>query len=68
MSNASQKLAQQYRQTFGSPAGEDVLHDLEMAFSHRALTGKDPHMTTVRAAQHDVVMYIQSMMEAKGDE
>ena len=62
MSNESQKLA------FGTPAGEDVLHDLEMAFSHRALTGKDPHMTTVRAAQHDVVMYIQAMMESKGDE
>jgi hypothetical protein len=44
---------------FGSPEGKQVLEDLTLRFVPEALTTKDQHSTTVRAAQADVIRYIE---------
>lgn len=61
-------ISQRYRALFDSPNGEAVLSDLKAQFYDLpSLAAPDPHMTTVRAAQRDVVQYIIDFVEGRDE-
>ena len=54
--------ARQYLRVFSSPEGQGVLAHLKAVFSDRMMIAKNEHETIVRAAQHDVIVQIESMI------
>lgn len=57
------KLDIAYMGMFKSPDGQIVLADLIRLFVPIALVTTEPHKTIVRAAQSDVITYIQRRIE-----
>ena len=62
------KIAQATRACFDTPSGKIVLDDLKKQFYDVQITVMDPHVTAIRAAQHDVVLYILDAIEGIRDE
>lgn len=59
---ALNKKAERFKLLFSSPAGAEVLRDLKTEFDAGTLAAATPHETTIRAAQHDVIHYIEQLI------
>lgn len=67
MNKAYEQLVENYRATFGSPSGRDVLEDLEKAFHVHHTTFKNgmPEEMIFNEGERSVVLYIKGLMEYK---
>ena len=63
-----QKRAIPFHNIFSSPEGQEVLDALKAEFSPAALCHESPHQTIVRAAQRDVIEYIDIMIKLREEE
>lgn len=61
------QTSKQYKQTFNSEYGKAVLQDLRENFEHTSLVADNPHQTVVRAAQREIIDYIQRMVRFEGE-
>ncbi len=62
------KKAIPFHQTFGSPNGLEVLAVLKAEFCPSELCQESPHLTVVRAAQRDVIEYIERMIKLREED
>lgn len=62
------QLSKQYKVTFGEEHGRAVLLDLRQQFEHNTLIADNPHDMVVRAAQREMIDYINRMLRLEGDE
>jgi len=60
-----QKKAIPFSNVFGTPEGQEVLAALKAEFAPTILCTDSPHMTVVRAAQRDVIEYIESLIKLR---
>ncbi len=60
-----QRKAVPFHNVFGSPEGAEVLEIIKQEFDPDILCGIDEHETVVRAAQRDVVRYIEKMIKLR---
>jgi hypothetical protein len=56
------ELVSFYKQCFSSPAGEQVLKDLESAYGNRLSYSKDPYDTAFKEGQRSLLLRIKSMI------
>ena len=65
MTEKKEQVANSYARIMATPEGQVVMADLEATFKERMICGTNLGVETVamRAAQHDVVMYIKRMTE-----
>ncbi|REK56686.1 MAG: hypothetical protein DWQ49_09960 [Bacteroidetes bacterium] len=61
------RLSQAFKRVFNSSDGKVVLEELNKEFGYPQLAGPDPHLTVVRAAQFDVLKYIDLLINYKGE-
>ena len=52
-----------FSQLFSSPVGKEVLTEIKLQFDGLFLVGKSEHETVVKAAQRDVVHWIEEIIE-----
>jgi len=57
-----------YKLVFKGTNGEAILKDLKAEFRKLSVVAATPHETTIRAAQYDVLDYIEKMINFKGEE
>lgn len=57
-----------YKRLFKGEDGKKVLQDLKAEFRKSSVVGATPHETTIRAAQYDVLDYIEKMINFKGED
>lgn len=62
------KKAAPYKRLFGGEDGKKVLLDLKNEFRRTSVVGTTVHETTIRAAQYDVLDYIDKMINLEGEE
>ena len=60
-----QKKAIPFHNVFSSPEGQEILDALRAEFCPAALCTDSPHETIVRAAQRDVIEYIEIMIKLR---
>ena len=60
-----QKKAVPFHNVFSSPEGQEVFNILKTEFAPAALCADSPHETIVRAAQRDVIEYIEIMIKLR---
>ncbi len=56
-----------YKRVFASPDGKVVLDDLKAAFNQKLNVMGDPFATHVRVGNHEVLQYIEEIMEVEED-
>jgi hypothetical protein len=56
------RLADMYKRVFISPAGQDVLDDLEATYDGNLAVTGDTHRTYYNLGQRDVVRYIKALI------
>lgn len=56
------KKSMPYKKVFTSEDGKHVLKDLKREFKNISVTAPTPHETVVRAAQYDMLDYIEKMI------
>lgn len=54
------RISQRYKNVFSTPDGKEVLEDLELLFDPPEVVAATEHATIIKAAQRDVMRYIQS--------
>ena len=57
-----------YKRLFNSVDGETVIKDLKAEFNKPSVVADSPHETVIRAAQYDVLDYIEKQINFKGEE
>ena len=57
-----------WKRLFKGVDGEIVLKDLKAEFRRMSVVANTPHETTIRAAQYDVLDYIEKMINFKGED
>jgi len=57
-----------FKRLFKGIDGEAVLKDLKAEFRNVSVVANTPHETTIRAAQYDVLDYIDKMINFKGED
>lgn len=62
------KKSMPYKKVFASEDGKEVLKDLRHEFKSISVTAPTPHETVIRAAQYDVLDYIEKMITIKAGE
>lgn len=58
----AQGKASVFAEVFNNPQGEEVLQEIKIQFDVDVLCVADPHETTIRAAQRDVVRWIEEVI------
>ena len=59
----AQAKASNFSELFRSPIGQEVLKELKEEFDVQVLCAADAHETIIRAAQRDVVRWIDEVIE-----
>ncbi len=59
----AQSKATNFSELFRSPIGKEVLEDLKEQFEPESLCVENQHETIIRAAQRDVVRWIEEVIE-----
>ncbi len=59
------ELVNNYKQCFTSPAGEEVLKDLEAAYGNKISFSKDPYETAFKEGQRSLFLRIKSMTKER---
>ena len=62
------KRAAPYKRVFNGEDGKVVLRDLKAEFRRLSVVAETSHETIIRAAQYDVLDYIEKMINIKGEE
>ena len=62
------KRSAPFKRVFQGEDGKKVLQDLKAEFRKLSVVAETPHETIVRAAQYDVLDYIDKMINIKGEE
>jgi len=57
-----------YKTVFATEEGKKVLLDLKQEFRKLSVAASTPHETVIRAAQYDVLDYIEKMINIKSGE
>ena len=60
-----QKKSVPFHNVFSSPEGQEVLSVLKEEYDGLNVVGQDEYVTVVRAAQRDVVRYIETMIKLR---
>lgn len=61
------KRAAPFKTVFAGIDGEAVLKELNSEFRGTSVVGTTAHETTIKAAQYDVLDYIEKMINFKGE-
>lgn len=61
------ELVTNYKQCFTSPAGVEVLKDLEAAYGNRSSFSSDPYQTAFKEGQRSMVLRILTMLRERKD-
>ena len=59
----AQGKASAFSELFSSPIGKEVLQEIKEQFDAQTLCVEDAHETIIRAAQRDVVRWIEEVIE-----
>ena len=63
-----QKKAIPFSNIFGTPEGQEVLAALRAEFAPTILCSDSSHLTIVKAAQRDVIEYIESLIKLREED
>ena len=62
------ELVENYKQCFSTPAGEQVLKDLEAAYGNRISFSSDPYATAYKEGQRSLFLRILSMLKNRKED
>lgn len=63
-----QKKAIPFSNVFGTPEGQEVFAALKAEFAPTTLCSESSHLTVIRAAQRDVIEYIESLIKLREED
>tara|TARA_A100000171_G_scaffold48601_1_gene56263 strand:+ start:606 stop:845 length:240 start_codon:yes stop_codon:yes gene_type:complete len=62
------ELVSNYKQCFTSPAGEQVLKDLDAAYGNRSSYSSNPYDTAYKEGQRSILLRIKSMIKERKED